>query len=365
MKGLAHDGGIEAATHPGSSAPWLRQCGRTLRFTTIIGCACAMLGGAATAHAVEGGVGVYALGYISPQAGLMPEPGTYGSYNFYSYKGSATANVSVAGQVSVPGTGLKLPAQLTGSVTTDVNSYAHLFSATHVFTEKVLGGHAGIGLLVPYISADLDARGSGVLSLTGPGGSTFAIPLNGQASASDSGMGDITASGLLGWHHGRVHTMAILNVYAPTGDYDRNRALNVGKNRWAIEPMASVTYLNEARGLEISSAAGITFNRKNPDTDYKSGDEFHLDLSVIQHFSERLYAGLTTYAYDQLTGDSGSGAPADGYKGRVYSWGGTFGGTIPLGQKQKLFVNARYYKESGARNRTEGDAFFISASMKF
>ena len=337
---------------------------RALRFATIIGCACTALGAAGTACAVEGGSGVYAPGYISPQAGLMPEPGTYGAYNFYSYRGSATTSVAATGQVAVPGTGLKLPAQLNGSVTTDVDSFAHLFSVTHVFGQKVLGGNAGFSLLVPYASTDLDVRGSGVLSLTGPLGGIFTIPLNGQASASESGMGDIIVSGLLGWHAGRMHYMAMLNVYAPTGSYDRNRVLNMGRNHWAVEPMASVTYLNEASGLEISSAAGITFNEKNSDTDYKSGNEFHLDVAVIQHFSEKLYAGLVAYAYDQLTGDGGTGATSD-YKGRVYAYGPIVGGAIPLGQKQKLYVNARYYHETGARNRTEGNAFYLTASLKF
>lgn len=344
--------------------PYLRPPRRMRKTLAIVACAWAALSLTGNVQAAEGGSGVYALGFISPQAGLMPEPGTYFGYNFYSYRGDSTTNVSVAGQVPVPGTGLKLPAQLTGSVKADVDSYAHLFQFTHVFEQKALGGQIGVGLTLPYVNADLDVSGNGVLTLTGPRGNTFAIPLSGRASASESGVGDLTLTGLLGWHQERMHYMAYLNVYAPTGSYDKNVAVNVGRNHWAIEPMAGVTYMNEKTGLELSGAAGITFNQRNSDTDYKSGDEFHLDLAAIQHFSEKFYLGLAGYTYRQLSADSGGGATSD-YKGRVNGLGPIIGGVIPLGQKQAMFVNARYYYESSASNRLEGGTLFLTGAIKF
>lgn len=336
-----------------------------LRVAATMGCGLAALASPGSAHAVEGGVGVHALGIMGPQAGLAPDPGTYFSYNYYGYKGDSTVNVSLARQIPVPGTGLKLPAQVTGSVKIAVDSYAHLFGLTHVFTDKLFGGQPGIGVTVPYVNADLNVSGSGVVALTGPlGGNTLSIPVSGQGSATGSGMGDTTLTGLIGWHDGRMHYMAVLNAYVPTGSYDVNRAVNVGKNRWAIEPMAAVTYLNEKTGLELSAAAGLTFNRRNPDTDYKSGNELHLSLAAIQHFSEKFYVGLAGYAYQQVTGDSGGGATSD-FKGRVLGLGPVIGGVIPLGANQRLFVNARYYHESGVENRLKGDTLFLTAVLKF
>ena len=325
--------------------------------------ACAAFGLGHAALAVEGGSGVYALGYISPQSGLMPDTGTYVSYNDYGYRGTSTSAVSASGQVPVKGTHLKLPVQLNGSLDTQVDSTSSLLSLTHVFAENVLGGQAGIAVLLPYAGANLDLKGSGVLSLTGPSGQVHSLPLSGQENFSNSGIGDTTVSGLLGWHDGRLHSMAMFNVYAPTGSYDKNRLVNVGRNHWAAEPMGAITYLNESSGLEVSGAAGITLNQKNPDTEYKSGNEFHIDLAAIQHFSEKFYLGLAAYAYQQLTPDSGSGATS-AYKGRVYAAGPIVGGVIPLGAKQQLFVNARYYVESGAQNRLEGSTFFLTATIK-
>lgn len=333
------------------------------RFATI-SLACGVLFSTGVAHAVEGGSGVYALGFMSPQAGLMPDPGTYAGYYFYHYGGDASTNVSATTQIPIPGTDLQAQLSVAGKLKVEVkDSYAHLLQFTHVFSENVLGGTPGLALTVPYVDTDLDVSGSGVLTLTGPGGASYSTPVGGSLSSSKGGLGDMIMTGMLGWHNGMIHSMGIFNVYAPTGDYDAARAVNTGRNHWAYEPMVGVTYLNPNTGLELSGAGGITFNQKNSDTDYKSGNEFHLDLSGIQHFSDRFHAGLTGYLYHQLTGDSGSGATSD-FKGRVYALGPLVGGTIPIG-KQNLYVKARYYKEFDAKNRLEGDAFFLSASMKF
>lgn len=319
---------------------------------------------AGSATAAEGGSGVYVLGFAAPQAGLMPEPGTYFGYNFYAYKGKTSVTSSATRQVPIPHTNHKLPVQVGGTVNVDLDFYAHIFSLTHVFPQKVLGGQPGLSITVPYASADLDVSGNGVLSLTNRFGNVFNIPLSGKGSAGQSGVGDTVLSGLLGWHDGRVHTMAMFNVYAPTGGYDRNRVVNIGKNHWAFEPELAMTYLNEQSGLELSGTAGITFNQKNAATNYKTGNEFHLDVAAIQHLSDTFYLGVAGYAYHQLTGDSGAGASSP-LKGRVYGIGPVVGWVIPLGVKQKMFVNARYYQESGAKNRLEGEGFFMTAAIQF
>lgn len=159
-----------------------------LRIPTLLAVACAAVGLGNAAQAVEGGSGVYALGYISPQAGLMPEAGTYGSYNDYGYRGTSTSAVSASGQIPVKGTHLKLPAQLNGSLTTHVDSTSSLLSLTHVFAEKVLGGQAGLAVLLPYADANLDLKGSGVLSLTGPSGHVHNLPLSGKEDVSNRGI---------------------------------------------------------------------------------------------------------------------------------------------------------------------------------
>ena len=337
-----------------------------MKANRILICLCALvvLFPAVAAHAVEGGSGVYALGLMGPQAGMMPDPGTYVGYNLYYYKGDTTTHVSASGRVQIPGTGFDLPAQLTGSAETEAESFAHIFTLTYVFDATILGGRPGVSVWLPYVDSDLTLSGNGILSLTRPLGGTVDIPVGGSVDASETGLGDAVFIGMLGWHAGFLHYMTTLNVYAPTGDYDRNSLLNAGRNHWAIEPMLAVTYLNETIGLELSGAAGLTFNFENTDTEYESGDEFHLDLALIQHLSDKFHFGLVGYAYEQLSGDSGNGAPED-FKGRVFGWGPAVGGTLPLGEKSNLYLKARWYNEFDAKNRLEGDTLLFSASVNF
>lgn len=44
-----------------------------------------------------------------------------------------------------------------------------------------------------------------------------------------------------------------------------------------------MTWLDPKTGLELSAAAGFTFNGENRDTDYKTGAEFHVEWAVMEH----------------------------------------------------------------------------------
>jgi len=327
-------------------------------------CVVTVLLPAMVALAVEGGSGVYTLGLVGPQAGFAPDPGGYFTYNFYYYKGDSTTQVSASGLAQIPGTGFELPAQVNGRVNSDVEACAHIFTFTYMFDSQIWGAVPGVSVWIPYVTTDLTLAGSGVLSLTGPSGNTWDFPMSGRGDVDDSGLGDMTFTSMLGWKKGLMNYLATLNLYAPTGDYDKNSLVNMGRNHWAVDPMFCVTYLNAESGFEISGAAGVTFNFENTDTDYDSGEEFHLDLAVIQHFSEQFHLGLVGYIYRQLTSDSGPDI-ADGFKGRVYACGPEIGGMIPLGQKHNLYLKARWYKEFSAKNRTEGDTVYFNATVNF
>jgi hypothetical protein len=56
--------------------------------------------------------------------------------------------------------------------------------------------------------------------------------------------------------------------------------------------------------LEFDSAIGVTFNAKNPATDYKHGDEFIWDWAVGKKFANGLEVGVASYAYQQLTAEA-------------------------------------------------------------
>jgi hypothetical protein len=288
------------------------------------------------AWAAEGGSGLYLLGTMGPQTGLLPESGTY--LTNYSYYYTAKAGRATEGGF--------LRADL------KVDVFANFTNVTHVTEQSLLGGQYGFGAFIPLVCAKYNAD-------IGIGGSTF------NFKDSDFGLGDIILSPLLlGWHQGNSHFLAIGNLYLPTGKYDTGTGVNLGKNRYAIEPAFGYTYLNEENGHEFSTGLGYTINFKNTDTDYRTGDEFHADFLLGQHLPNGVMVGAVAYWYQQVTADSGGGAVLGDNKGRVWGAGPVLSYSTKLNDNL-LSLNFKYYCEFEAKNRLEGDALFFQVTYQF
>jgi hypothetical protein len=118
--------------------------------------------------------------------------------------------------------------------------------------------------------------------------------------------------------------------------------------------------LNPDTGIELTAAPGITINGENRDTDYKSGDEFHLEFAAMQHLSEKYALGIIGYHYEQIDSDSGS-APDD-FEGRVSSLCPAVNFNFKLGDLP-VSGKVKYLVESNVKNRMEGDAAFIQFAI--
>ena len=77
-------------------------------------------------------------------------------------------------------------------------------------------------------------------------------------------------------------------IVAPTGRFDEDDLANTGLNYWTFETDIAATYFNDATGQDYSIVAGYTYNTENNATNYKSGDEMHVDFVLNQFFSEHL-----------------------------------------------------------------------------
>ena len=63
----------------------------------------------------------------------------------------------------------------------------------------------------------------------------------------------------------------------------RSRLANEGLGYWTFEPGLLVSYLGTKNGFEASTYIGYDINTKNTDTDYLSGQQFHIDVTVAEH----------------------------------------------------------------------------------
>jgi hypothetical protein len=295
---------------------------------------------ASEADAAEGAVGFYLLGSRTSMAGFLPPPGTYVQDNNYFYGGSTSATLEYNGAVVSSGV--------------DAQAYYNLPTALFVAPGKVMGGNIAFNVITPIGWKNVDAR----KVLTGPGGAV----LQSNAHAEEAAFGDPVLGSTVGWHEGNWHWSLGTLVNVPLGFWERSNLASIGFNHWAIDTTGAVTWLNLATGLELSGAMGFTYNFENPTTDYKTGTEFHLEFAGIQNLSKTFGIGFNGYFYDQITGDSGSGAKLGAFEGRVFGIGPAANLNIPLGQVP-IAVNLKYFHELDVRNRLQGDSGYLTLTM--
>jgi hypothetical protein len=284
---------------------------------TKIGLAAAIACGvmfASGAFATEGGGGAYPNGAEDFMTGALPPPGDYMiTYGLYytadEFKdGPPDFNLDVGGAV---------------------------FRYIHVTPIELLGGNWAQQIFVPALYVDVKAAGM---------------------SDDKFGLGDIIIDPIvISWHAPPFHCAAGLDTYVPVGAYDQNDLANIGRNYWTFEPVFAVTYLGQS-GLELSAKFMYDFNMKNEDTDYESGDEFHVDYAAGYGFGEGWKAGLNGFYYNQLSSDEApQGTPTMGEGEQMglgpavsYQWG-------------KTSLVLKWQKEFDTESRPEGDRFWLKA----
>jgi hypothetical protein len=158
-----------------------------------------------------------------------------------------------------------------------------------------------------------------------------------------------------------------LGFYAPTGSYQAGRLANAGKNYWTVEPTVGFMYLGQKNGREASVFVGADFNQENPDTHYKTGTQAHVDATFAQHLplgKGLAGIGLTAYWYEQLAGDSGSGATFGDFKGKTNGIGPVLSYVSQVGG-HKLLSEFRWMHEYSVEKRMSGDTLFLKVEAFF
>jgi hypothetical protein len=234
--------------------------------------------------------------------------------------------------------------------------------ALWVAPQKVLGGNVGFGIMAPYGWKDADVDIDALATLTLPNGTTIQAGRHFEFEDSSTKFGDPVLNALIGWHDGNWHwtVVALLNV--PIGPWETESISNISFHRWALDTSGSVTYLDPKLGHEVSVTTGFTFNGENPDTDYKTGTEFHVEWALMQHVSKTFAFGISGYHYQQVTGDSGSGARLGSFEGRVTGLGPDVTYTFMCG-KIPVSTELKYFREFDVENRLTGDAGFLTLTV--
>jgi hypothetical protein len=275
------------------------------------------------AQSWAGGGQHYPNGVEDFMVGALPPPGTYlVNYMLLVQKNSIRDN-----------NGNGLPADFNASV------FAEVPRLIYVSPYKLLGASLAAHAFLPFYSADVTAK------------STAIPPLN--FDANDKGLGDIIFSPLiLGWHFSpELHAVFALDIWAPTGNYDKNNPATqiLSKNHWTIEPVVAVSYLKE--GFDVSAKLMYDFNTKNSDTSTDPGQEFHIDWALGYSLKNGISGGLVGYNYWQITDDEVNGVKVSNASSEV----GGIGVGIKYWPKMGPFsMTLKQYWEYGAKNIATG-----------
>lgn len=288
-------------------------------------------------YAAEFGVTTYRPGLLDLNAGLLPPPGNGILKDLFLFQDQSTNVVTEDG---------KLAAR------TNTAAYTDAVFAAYVTRIPVLGAYWAFGTIQMVRIASQSLQ-------VGPRGG----PPKNQTSTV-GGLGDgIFIPGMLNWNVGQFHLTSVLTFYAPTGSYVRQRIINVGVNRWAIEPDVGLTWLSRGE-CEFSVFVGYTINAKNRAEEYLSGQECHADFALVQHFPNGLLFGMAGYALQQATPDSGTGAILGPFKSRVIGLGPIAGETIRVSEVPVHFT-FKYDFEFAAQNYASGNELWLTATVNF
>ena len=291
------------------------------------------------AQASEGAASYYfAGGFGSFLTAVPPEPG-----------------FTAAGQTLIFG-GHAERAVLRGRATFGLSAFAvyEYLAGSYAFAQPILGGRLQVGAAAPVFASasmnvTLDTRLFGQLS----GGDT------------DTGFGDLLLTPFaFYWSFGELNVKLSQWVVAPTGHYYVNSLINVGRNYWAFDTQLGVTWFHKATGTELTVLPGIMLNTTNPATDYKSGNEFHLDFMANQFLAPIFALGVQGYWYKQIDADTGTGAVLGPFMGESFGLGPALLWTPEFLQGRGAIV-LKWLHDISNTNRLNGDWGQVAVSYRF
>jgi hypothetical protein len=322
-----------------SIGPKIRQAGWTMAFA-------AFLLWPTVSSADEGGISFWLPGQYASLAATPQTPGWAMGSIYYHTSVSASGATAAAREIQVgrfsPTVNVNLNLNLSGQ------GDLVFLSPTYTFATPVLGGQLSIGVASWFGQNSATLAGT----LTATAGPLTTTRFGSREDALTS-YGDVVPTATLRWNQGVNNFMTYVTGDIPVGDYDPMRLANLGLGHGTVDAGGGYTYFNPATGNEFSGVAGFTYNFKNPDTQYRSGIDFHFDWGASHFLSKQLFVGIAGYAYQQITDDSGQSPQLGPFRSRVLGLGPQIGYIFPVAGMQG-FLGLRGYGEFDASNRPSG-----------
>ncbi|MFT3823714.1 MAG: transporter [Chitinophagaceae bacterium] len=236
-----------------------------------------------------------------------------------------------------------------GSISTDFNMVFTGIGASVVTNLKILNANYGASVILPFASNRLEGN---------------LVNTKSNFQYTDSYIQPIQ----LGWHTKHADFTAGYGLFIPTGSYEQGGDNNSGLGMWANEFSGGTTvYFNKMKTLHFSTLLSYEIHSDKKDTDIKTGDILTIEGGLGKTWYHKttgspiptiINAGIVYYMQYKVSSDKipVGNTVFTGDKDRVYGLGAEGNIFIP---KVRMQVNARWLSEMGAKNRFQGNTFFI------
>ena len=290
----------------------------------------ALIAGLAIPAQLVAGESSAILGAEGYFAGAMPPPGFHFiNYLMYDHAGELKDNK-----------GDEVP------ISFKVDVAAEVLRGIYISDITILGANLGWHLIVPLAYQKLEIKD---------------VPSFMAVDESRASIGDIDFSPfLLGWHTELFHFVAGFDIIAPTGQYSKNYAVNIGNNHWTFEPAVAASMIHPC-GLSASVKLMYDIHTENDDNDLKTGQQFHLDYNAGFMIVDNFRLGVGGYYLIGVEDDKVDGTKVPDSKEQVLAVGPSAMYSFNPG----LHLIAKVQFETMAENRPEGTKGWLKMIYSF
>jgi len=276
-------------------------------------------------------------------------------------------------QATTPITGTSYRA----AVDIQAENIAVLPRVTYLSADRLLGANVGYTVMLPLVKRRAEFKGTPLLP-AGTDATTLATyqagvdAKIGAQTGSDFGVGDLEISPLMHWEIGDHQAVTFApTLVLPSGDYDPAQRVNPGfGNFFTFRPSVQYAFIGD--GWDLGGRAVLSFNTRNRDDGYYSGNMFNFDYQAMAFVSEDVRVGVQGYMVRQLSKDT---QKLDGFtpaqklsygkeiiNGNKMSVNAVGPAVAWLRNGGEFLLEGKFLKEFDARNRTEGQAFWLTLS---
>lgn len=247
-------------------------------------------------------------------------------------------------------------------VSIDADTYAILPRLTYISSHHFLGANVGVTAMLPVVKRKADFG----LSTGIPNVDSNLVNVAAGMSGSETGIADLEISPVMHWEIGDHQSVTFApTIVMPLGDFKDGRRVNPGfGDYYTFRPSVQYAFIGD--GWDLGGRAVMSFNTRNKDSEYYSGKIFNFDWQAMAFVSEDIRVGVQGYFVRQLQADTSNRAAVQavidaqgGSKASVNAIGPAVAWLMNGGE---MLIEGKFIKEFGAKNRTEGQAFWLTIS---